>query len=85
MKLSYQNEFPKSFTELLKINSQDTAQVEIPVKFFDFTRSENYHLTLKIMWLGNRLMMKETRNPSIYNIIRWFAGPMRQTTCRPSV
>ena len=57
MKLSYQNEFKKSFfTEVLKIDSQDTAQVEI----FDFTRSENYHLTLKIMWLGNRLMMKET-------------------------
>ena len=24
-------------------------------------------------------------NPSIYNIIRWFAGPMGQTTCQPSV
>ena len=26
-----------------------------------------------------------TINLSIYNIIRWFAGPMEQTTCRPSV
>ena len=26
-----------------------------------------------------------TKNPTIYNIIRWFAGPMGQTTRRPSV
>ena len=26
-----------------------------------------------------------TRNPTIYNIIRWFAGPMGQTTRQPSV
>ena len=26
-----------------------------------------------------------TKNPSIYNIIRWFAGPMGQTTRQPSV
>ena len=26
-----------------------------------------------------------TRNPTIYNIIRWFAGPMGQTTCQPSI
>jgi hypothetical protein len=26
-----------------------------------------------------------TRNPTIYNIICWFAGPMGQTTPRPSV
>ena len=26
---------------------------------------------------------KQTRNPSIYNIICWFAGPMGQTTRRP--
>ena len=77
---SYQNEFQKSFNRTLENRFSGPAQVETPVKFFDFTRSENYHLTLKIMWLGNRLMMKETRNPSIYNIIRWFAGPMGQTT-----
>ena len=24
-------------------------------------------------------------NPTIYNIIHWFAGPMGQTTCQPSI
>ena len=26
-----------------------------------------------------------SKNPTIYNIIRWFAGPMGQTTRRPSI
>ena len=40
---SYQNEFQKSFNRTLenRFSGHCTAQVETPVKFFDFTRSEN--------------------------------------------
>ena len=31
------------------------------------------------------IMVKDFKNPTIYNIIRWFAGPMGQMTRRPSI
>ena len=46
-------------------------------------------LSIYIIWLINliikKLEIKLTKNPTIYNIISWFARPMGQTTRRPSV
>ena len=48
---------------------------------------DNAYKWFNITWFGSgkSVQRKETRNPSIYNIIRWFVGLMRQTTLQPSV
>ena len=45
-------------------------------------------LQIESLWLKNRASCDQsgkTKNPSIYNVLRWVAWTMGQTNCRPSI
>ena len=82
----------------LKLFFANFSILESPIQFMNaqnktFTwlnkcseSSPDYYLPVVLMAVINCILtLISYKNPSIYNIIRWFAGPMGQTTRRSSV
>ena len=77
--------FEKSPLHLLIERGQTIENWIVSPKLGSFFQSEKFVCLRGLPIFLATVTSTVSWNPTIYNIIRWIAGPIRQTTCQPSV